>query len=303
MRVTPWDPSVQHRFVTSDGTALYVHDTGSSATSLFASSSSASAGVTVVLAHGWTLDHTSWDRVATLLPGRVLRYDHRGHGGSAPGEPATIERAADDLAELIEDRVPTGPVVLVGHSMGGMAAMALAERHTELFASRIAAVGLVATSSGGLSELTFGLPAWLARRVRTAERRINGRIARSRRATLGAPPAAGLRWLLFGAGARKADVLATAEQVGRCHPASMVGFRASLNEHERRVALAAMRNLPVTILAGGADRLTPPSHARAIADELPRARFVTYPQAGHMLPYERAAEVATHVRALIDQAA
>lgn len=288
-RATPWDPAAKHRFVTSDGTALHVEESGRF------------EGATTVLTHGWTLDHTSWDRVAAALPGRVIRYDHRGHGGSAPapGGTATIEQAADDLAELIEDRAPTGPIVLIGHSMGGMAAMALAERHSTLFADRIAAVGLVATSCGGLSELTLGLPRWLAKQAMAAERRIDRRIARMTSPAIGRPFGPGLKWLLFGADAHKPDVAATANQVGRCHPASMVGFRMSLNEHERRSALAAFRTIPVTILAGGADRLTPLSHARAMADELPAANLAIYPQTGHMLPYERDNEVAAHITALL----
>lgn len=291
-RITPWDPAARHRFVTSDGTALSVQDTG------------ATGGVTVVLAHGWTLDHTAWDRVAAGLSGRVLSYDHRGHGGSAPAPAgtATIEQAADDLAELITDRVPSGPVVLVGHSMGGMATMALAERHPTLFKNRIAAVGLVATSSGGLSDVTLGLPRWIARRVMAAERRLDKKFAASSKPTLGRPAGPGLRWLLFGAAAPKADIKATAAQVGRCHPASMAGFRESLNVHERRAALAVLRGVPVTIMAGGADRLTPLPHARVIADELPAAQLTIYPQAGHMLPYERDVEVTAHIQALISRA-
>ena len=291
-RVTPWDPAARHRFVTSDGTALHVDETGS-------------GRVTVVLAHGWTLDSTSWDRVAAALTGvRVLRYDHRGHGGSAPARSGTasVAQAADDLAELIAARVPDGPVVLAGHSMGGMAAMALAERHPALFAERIAAVALVATSCGDLDKLTLGLPGWLGRRVNAVEARVNRGIARrSGAALLSRPKVAvpGLRWLLFGSGAARADVLATAEQVARCHPRSMVEFRASLNEHSRRAALAALRDIPVTVLAGGADRLTPLSHARVIAEELPSAELVVFPGAGHMLPYERDTDVAAHIAELV----
>lgn len=294
-RAAPWDPAAKHRFVTNDGTVLYVRDTGA-------------GPMTVVLAHGWTLDHTSWDRVVGALPDdvRVIRYDHRGHGGSAaaPKGTATVARAADDLAELIGARA-SGPVVLVGHSMGGMAAMALAERHPELFAARVAAVALVATSCGGLADVTLGLPKWLAKRVTRVERRLNRRVARSHRTTLLAKPRAaapGLRWLLFGRGANKADVLATATQVGRCHPASMVGFRESLNEHDRKAALVAFRGIPTVVLAGGADRLTDLTHARTIADELPTGRFVVFPGAGHMLPYERAADVAAHITTLINEA-
>jgi pimeloyl-ACP methyl ester carboxylesterase len=292
-RATPWDPAARHRFVTSDGTALHVEDTGQA------------GGATVLLAHGWTLDHTSWDRVVAALPGtRTTRYDHRGHGGSAPSPrgTATIEQAADDLAELITARIPDGPIVLVGHSMGGMTAMALAQRHAELFAARIAGVALVATSSGGLAEATLGLPNWLGRRVAGGERRINKRLGSANRSQLLRNPriaAPGLRWLLFGKRPRTPDVRATATQVARCHPASMAAFRASINEHERRAALAAFRDIPVVIAVGGRDRLTPLPHARRIAAELPSARLAIYPGAGHMLPYERDVDIAAHIAQLV----
>jgi pimeloyl-ACP methyl ester carboxylesterase len=180
--------------------------------------------------------------------------------------------------------------------------MAFAERHPELFAERVAGVAFVATSCGGLAELTLGLPPWLGKRLLSVERVANRRIARQPR-LLGRPKLArpGLRWLLFGSRPRPVDVAATAAQVGRCHPASMVGFRLSLNEHERRAALARMRTIPTVVLAGGSDRLTPLPHARAIAGELPATDFVLYPGAGHMLPYERAVEVAAHLTALVSR--
>ncbi|NUT53754.1 MAG: alpha/beta hydrolase, partial [Saccharothrix sp.] len=199
-----------HRFTTSDGTALHVVDTGPR-----------DAGVTTVLLHGWTLDHTSWDLVAADLPGRVLRYDHRGHGGSAPAPAgtATIARCADDLAELIADRAPTGRLVLAGHSMGGMTIMALAEQHPALL-DRVAGIVLVATSSGELAGSTLGLPGPVGRAFLAGEKAANRRIARSRRDELLrrtglARP--GLRWLLFGKRPSWRHVALTAAMVGRCH--------------------------------------------------------------------------------------
>ena len=81
--------------------------------------------VTVVLAHGWTLDATTWVPVARSLDARVVRYDHRGHGRSAAVDPAsmTIDQLADDLAAVIAAVAPEGLLVLAGHSMGGMAIM------------------------------------------------------------------------------------------------------------------------------------------------------------------------------------
>jgi pimeloyl-ACP methyl ester carboxylesterase len=283
---------VGSRFTTSDGTALHVVDTGPR-----------DAETTVVLLHGWTLDHTSWDRVAGALPGRVLRYDHRGHGASAPAPPgtATIERLARDLAELLADRVPTGRVVLAGHSMGGMTIMALAETHPVLL-ERVAGVALVATSCGGLAQVSLGLPERVAALVARGEKVVNRRIAALRGPVLLRRPRVvrpGLRWLLFGTRPGRADVAATADAVARCHPASLVAFRESLSEHERREALAALAPVPSVVLAGAADRLTPVPHAAVIADELPGTELVVLPGAGHMLPLERPAEVATRIARLL----
>ncbi len=55
---------------------------------------------------------------------------------------------------MLEELVPDGPVVLVGHSMGGMTIMAFAERHPELFEDRVVGVGLVSTTAGGLQDRT-----------------------------------------------------------------------------------------------------------------------------------------------------
>src|SRR5687767_10249134 len=97
-----------------DGTELNVVRTGDP-----------DAELTVVLAHGYALDHRAWHRVVDALGStcQVISYDHRGHGksGAATKETATIERLGDDLGELIERGVPGGRVVVVGHSMGGMA--------------------------------------------------------------------------------------------------------------------------------------------------------------------------------------
>ena len=297
-RLTPWDPATAHRFVTSDGTALHVDD----------SVLEGGADLTVILLHGWTLDHTEWQRVAHSLPGavnlrlRTIRYDHRGHGGSAPATrgTATVAQLADDLAELIADRVQNGPIVLVGHSMGGATIMAFAERHPRLL-PRIAGAVFVATTSGGLNNLTFGLPRWLAPRIGKAEQRVNRRLSTIEHGSLLRRTAVirpALRWLVFGRKPDRRDVADTAAQLGRGNPASIAGFRTSLGEHERREALAALRDKPTIVLAGGADRLLPVPHARIIADEL-RAELVIYPDAGHMLNVERGVQVADRIAHVI----
>ena len=280
------DVARRQRFVTSDGAALRVVKTGP-----------ADAPLTVVLAHGWVLDNTSWTDVAGRLDGplRTLRYDHRGHGasGCGPSGSWTVARLADDLAELITACVPSGRVVLVGHSMGGAAMMALGEQHPGLVRDRVAGAVFVATSSGGLPALPAWLPPRLGASVIKAGQALDG-FVRARDPFIRLPRPV-LRRLLFGAGARKADIDLVAGQLRRANPESMLGFRDSLTAHERNAALAAYAGVPTVVLAGGADRLTPVGHARRIAEALPEAEFVSYPRAGHMLPQERAAEVAAWI--------
>ncbi|WP_199433912.1 alpha/beta fold hydrolase [Qaidamihabitans albus] len=278
-------------FVTGDGTALHVELAGPR-----------EAATTLVLVHGWTQDRRTWNRVVGQLPPerRVLRYDLRGHGASAPARPgtATIDRLADDLAELLTARVPDGRLVLAGHSMGGMTIMALADRHPRLVGDRVDGVAFVATSCGGLDRITLGLPGVAGSGAARAERRLADLLVSYRRDALPVRPAAaraGARWLVFGRRPRRADVASVADQLRRAHPASIGGFQQDISLHDRRTALAALRTTRTVVLAGDRDRLCPLPHAEAIAAELPGARLVRCPGAGHMLPQERPHEVAAQL--------
>ncbi|MFC4004303.1 alpha/beta fold hydrolase [Prauserella oleivorans] len=286
-------------FVTTDGTRLHTELTGP-----------ADAEVTLVLVHGWTQDLRTWDRVVRELPPsvRILRYDLRGHGSSSPAPPgtATIDQLADDLAELLAGRVPDGRIVLAGHSLGGMTIMALADRHPDLVAERVAGVAFVATSCGNMDRITLGLPGALGRAATRVERRLAKLLLEYRKDALPVGPAAakaGARWLVFGRKPRRADVASVADQLLRAHPRSLGGFQNAINLHDRRTALAALRTTRAVVLAGEADRLTPLPHAEAIAEELPGARLVLYPGAGHMLAQERHREVAAVLAELTGAAA
>jgi pimeloyl-ACP methyl ester carboxylesterase len=262
------------------------------------------APLTVLLLHGWTLDTRTWGPVTEALLAespsvRVVRYDHRGHGRSDAVDPAsmTIARLADDLADVVAATAPTGPLVLAGHSMGGMTLMALAEQHPAV-AARAVGVALVATASGGIADTTFGLPASAAALVRRIDNRT--RAVGAARTRL-APPwllAPGLNWLLLGARPSALARRLTVAAVAGCRPETVAGFRPTLDEHERDAALAAYADTPTIVLVGTRDRLTPVPAARRIATALPSARLTVFPGAGHMLPVERAAGVASRIAAL-----
>ncbi|MEV6713309.1 alpha/beta hydrolase [Lentzea sp. NPDC051208] len=242
-----------------------------------------SSDVTAVLLHGWTMDLTTWDRVAAALPGRVVRYDVRGHGGSSGA--GTISELADDLAAVLEECVPSGRIVLAGHSLGGMTIMALAEQRPELF-ERVSGVALIATSCGNLPQQLWVerlAGRWLAGRPKVGFGRV---IAPGLRMTFGRRP----RW---------ADVRAAAAMAGNTTGEAFVGIREELTLHQRREALAVLADIPTVVMAGSWDVLTPMRHSRVLAEALPGAQFVIYPKTGHMLPLERSEDVARRIAALM----
>ena len=91
----------------------------------------------MVFIHGYALNLDCWHFQRAGYRGlvRAVYYDQRSHGrsGRSTEGRATIEQLAVDLLQVLDEVVPDGPVVLVGHSMGGMSIIALAEEHPDLF--------------------------------------------------------------------------------------------------------------------------------------------------------------------------
>src|SRR3954466_10306932 len=126
------------------------------------------APVTVVLAHGFTARLAEWElqRAALRPRARLVLFDQRGPGRASwtALTKATIDRTGRDLGEVLDATTQEGPVVLAGHSMGGMSVMALARQRPELFGRRVVGVFLLATSAGGLVE--SGALGWAVKAVR-----------------------------------------------------------------------------------------------------------------------------------------
>lgn len=283
----------------ADGPRLHVRQTGP-----------VDAPVTVLLLHGWTLDGRIWHRqVATLSENaRVVTYDARGHGrsGGINRNAATLDQLGDDLAEVVAAVAPTGPVVLAGHSLGGMTIMEYAHRHPDTFADRVKGLVLVSTTAEGHAHTVYGLPVPLARLVRVAEQTSAGVLARlgdwrPHRALVHALQP-GLRWLLFGYPCDPADVHLTTKAVVRTPLGTVGGFRPSVGAQQRLETLAALPTVPTTVLVGERDRLTPPVCSRSIATALPGAELVVCPDAGHMLPLERTDEVTAALLDVVQRA-
>ncbi|MER8033739.1 alpha/beta fold hydrolase [Streptomyces hydrogenans] len=268
------------------------------------------APVTVVFSHGFCLSQDSWHYQRAALRGRVrtVFWDQRGHGRSArgPEEPVTIDRLGRDLKAVIDAAAPEGPLVLVGHSMGGMTVMALADRYPELIRDRVAGVALIGTSAGRLEEVSYGLPLAgvnAVRRILPGVLRALGSqaelVEKGRRAT--ADLFAGLvKKYSFASKDVDPAVVRFAERMIESVPVDVVAaFYPAFGAHDKLAALAAFRGLPALALAGDQDLVTPASHTEAIAEALPGSRFVIVPDAGHLVMLERPGAVTDALAALL----
>jgi len=270
------------------------------------------AEVTVVFSHGLALTQDCWHYQRRDLAdvGRLVFWDQRGHGrsGRGPAEHMTIDQLGSDLLAVLDATAPSGPVVLVGHSMGGMTVMALADQHPELFGDRVVGVALVCTSPGRLAEVTFGVPAAAGRVVRrvaphalTALTRRPNLVARGR--TLGRD----IEFVLTKRYSFATDVPPSLVRfVSTMHDATALDVLAELfpafDAHDKLDALEVLNGVETLVLGGEQDLMTPADHSRDMVTKVPGAELVILPEAGHLLMLEHHDVVTDHLRDLVERA-
>jgi pimeloyl-ACP methyl ester carboxylesterase len=290
---------------TDDGTELYVEIDEPA-------DSEGSHQPTIVFCHGFSLSIDSWryQRRELRRHARVVMYDHRGHGESGRGaaEHSTMEQLGRDLAVVIQ-AVTAGPVVLVGHSMGGMAIMALAGQRPELFGERIVGVGLIATSSGRMEEVTLGIPGYTSRMAHrlvppllTALGRRGEWVERGRR--MGGD----LNYVLTKRYSFASDVspqlVTFVVDLLNATPIDVIAeFYPSFDTHDGRLGLTALNGVEVLVLVGDHDLLTPDAHSQEIVRQIPGAELRIVPRAGHLVMLEHPDLVNTELRLLLQRSA
>jgi pimeloyl-ACP methyl ester carboxylesterase len=271
-----------------------------------------SGQATLVFVHGYALNLDCWhfQRAAFRGKRRMVFYDQRSHGRSDRSErdAANIDQLGRDLKAVLDRLVPTGPVVLVGHSMGGMTIMALAEQHPELFGDRVVGAALISTTAGGLrphrilggyipdvvgSTLAPRLVAGLARAPELVDS------ARRRGSNIG--------YLVTGAFAFGDDVPASyVEFVDQMLAGTsfqvLAEFFPTFEALDKYHVLQAFERVPTTILCGTKDQLTSVGHSRTMTERRPGARLVESQGAGHMVILERAEKVNAALEALVEEA-
>ncbi|GHB37798.1 hydrolase [Streptomyces viridiviolaceus] len=251
----------------------------------------------VVLAHGWACSTAFWAAQIRALAAdhRVIAYDQRGHGRSPASPACSTEALADDLEAVLEATLAPGEqAVIAGHSMGGMTVMAAASRPA--LRAHAAAVLLCSTGSSRLVASATVVPIGEGRARTWLTRRILGS-----RAPLGPVTPLALRILKYGtmgAGSAPHMVEACARIVHACprrvrHAWSQVLDLLDLDHGVRELTM------PVEVVVGTADRLTPPVHARTLAGALPHCVGLTeLPGLGHMTPVEAPETVTGKIRTL-----
>lgn len=254
--------------------------------------------VTVVFSHGWTLNHTVWipfiDRLQSEHNLRVVAYDQPGHGRTTLGKEyrPTIRALGETLADVLEAVVPEGPIVLVGHSMGGMTVMAYAGAHPEAMGDRVRGVLLVGTSAGDIQRRYQGLESAVMRVIHRAPMIPTGNLITQR----------GQRHTLFGDRCRPEDLAFTVKVMATTPLPTLSRYYLALLEHDETEHLVSLGSIPTVVMVGEKDRLTSARHARRIHDAIVGSRLVVVPGAGHMLMFEAPDLLSLELAHLIEAA-
>ncbi len=269
-------------------------------------------GLTIVFAHGYALNLDSWhyQRLALRGRARLVLYDQRSHGrsGRAEFDSHHVDQLGRDLAAVIDAVAPSGPLMLVGHSMGGMTIMALAEQRPELFVDRVHGVALIATTAGGLTNGgVLGLPPALGQLFGRLAPPLAAAIARQKalveRTRWNDSDLGLLLTRLYSFGSTASD------QAGR-FVAGMVSatsldviseFLPALQEHDKVAALPVLESVELLVVVGDSDRLTPRAHSDEIVRRLPGAEYVVIRDSGHMVTLEKHEEVDALLVGLLDR--
>ncbi len=274
------------------------------------------APVTVIFCHGYTLNQDCWHYQRRDLGGigRLVFWDQRGHGRSGRSSPdhVSIDQLGADLNAVLGAVAPgRAPVVLVGHSMGGMTIMALADQYPGLFGTKIIGVVLISTAASGVDP-TAWLPGPLQPVARLAaapllrsvsEGRPAALVERSRHAA-GDLAFLGTKYIGFGDGRVSPALVDFLELMIRATPVNVVAdFFLALRAHDKEAVQDVLGRVPVVVLTGDRDRLVPARLTDRLAAEIPGAKLIQLPGAGHVVILERPAEVNEAITGLVTEVA
>jgi len=225
---------------------------------------------TIAFIHGAGMDHTVWSLQSRYFAHHgysILAIDLPGHGGSEGPHLSSIEEMADWLQSLIQTLSPS-PVGLIGHSMGALVALETTARHPDLVIT-LALIGIsvpMSVNADLLTKTQHDIPAAVQLIVTWAF---------GRRAHIGGTQTPGL-WMLEGG---RQLLLKSGD--GQLH----ADFQAC-NNYADGLQAAGKVKCPTLLVAGSDDRMTPPSSAEKLGQNIKNAKTTVIPGAGHMMMIE-----------------
>jgi pimeloyl-ACP methyl ester carboxylesterase len=261
--------------------------------------------LTVIFAHGYALEMDCWHfqrehfRDAHGGSVRTVFYDQRSHGrsGRSPMGNATIDQLGRDLLAVMDVVAPEGPVVLVGHSMGGMTVVALAEQHPELFGDRVVGTALISTTAGGLepSRILFPMvPAWgsagpVGRAISTLAR-THKIVDGVRRAGKDVALVATAQ-LAFGDDVPGSYVEFVDRMLSSTPFEVVAEFFPGFSSLDKFDSVEVLAKVPTAVICGTDDKLTSIGHSRKLHSKIDGSTLLECHGAGHMVLLERHSEV------------
>ena len=285
------------KLTSQDGTRLYVEELGQ--------------GPCLVFAHGFSLTQDAWHYQRRDLPGRFrcVFFDQRGHGRS--GRPRkhdySLPALAGDLKAVL-DWTGEERVVIVAHSMGGIAALQFPEQFPGELGGRVAGLVLVGstyldTVRGMTAAVSAWGSAWAQRTLITGAFRFMGQDParaqqlRRRGSDLGY---LGTRLFGFGSSPSPSQVAFIDRTLAGTDVEVWAKVFPSLVDFDLSESLEAV-DVPTLIVVGDKDRLTPPTAARYMADQIPGARLLILEDAGHCAFLEEHEVLDAEIAAFADE--
>ncbi len=287
------DPYVNENFETLDGDRSYVVTTPDGVPLAVREVGPADAPLTVVFAHGFCLRMGAFHFQRMRLSDewgpqvRMIFYDQRGHGrsGEAPPQTYTITQLGMDLETVLQVIAPRGPIVVVGHSMGGMTVLSHARQYPHHYGNRIVGAALIASAAEGVAKSPLGEllnnPALEA--ARFAARSAPKLVHRGRNATrsLIGPI---LRAASYADLNVSPSIVAFSEKMMLETPIpTMIEFLHALEAHDETSGLATLANIPTLVVCGDHDLVTPDEYSRKMAHALRQSEMIIVSKSGHLV--------------------
>jgi pimeloyl-ACP methyl ester carboxylesterase len=246
-------------------------------------------GMPLVFVHGFPLSRGAWQKQVEMLRSsyRVIAPDLRGLGESHPSASFgsaqdrssgqgrdgvnTMAQMAEDIHALLK-QLNTGPVVLIGHSMGGYVALAFARQFPEMLRGLV----LVGTKAGNDTPEAAG----------------------GRRATAEKVKAEGAKVVLDAmapkmlAASNKDERMAAQVRgfMERSQPDGVIGALLGMAERPDSTELLSQIYAPTLIITGADDTIIPPAESEKMASAIKNAQLKVIPNAGHLVAFEQPEE-------------